>query len=128
MAYGRFPPDAGAEPIGNDREERERALRPVAEQRPNLRRRKRQHLGHEGRVDLVRALFDGLPFVEERAEAPEAAFEPGERAEVALVPAVQRRREAFYGISQDLAQTFEARARHGALRGERRVVRSKEGT
>ncbi len=51
MAKCEVPLDAGAEPIGHDREERERALRPVAEQLANLRRREGEDLGHEGRVD-----------------------------------------------------------------------------
>ena len=102
MAKREVPLDAGAEPIGHDREERERALRPVAEQLANLRRREGEDLGHEGRVNLEGALFDAGPLVEERAEAPEAGFEPGERREVALEATVQRRREALYGISQEL--------------------------
>ena len=102
MAKREVPLDAGAEPIGHDREERERALRPVAEQLADLRRRKPKHLGHEGRVDLERARLDAVPLVEERAQAPEAAFEPGERREVALEAAVQRRREAFYRVAQEL--------------------------
>ena len=74
----------------------------VAEQLANLRRREGEDLGHEGRVHLEGARLDAGPFVEERAQAPEGALQRSKRAEVALEPAVQRRREAFYRISQEL--------------------------